>query len=250
MTSEIENIEALNLSKFNFYLKEVRKNLIFIMVFFFLIFIGLAPFSKNIYNVLATPLQKILPVDAHMIATDITSTFVAPFKLVFFVTILVLIPFVFLRVYYFLQDALYVKEKKAIFFFLLMSTLLFYLGVLAGYLYILPMVLNFFVGIAPDAVTPMTDIHQYLIFCIKFFMILGLVFQLPLLIVILIYFNVISLETLSNKRAYAIVISFFIAMFITPPDIFSMAIAGCFIYFLYEIGLVLARILMRYKLRN
>lgn len=182
-----------------------------------------------------------------MIATDITSTFVAPFKLVFFVTVLLLIPIIFFRIYVFLKEALYIQEKKAIFLFLFVSTFLFYSGVFLGYFLVLPVVLHFFVGVSPDTVVPMTDINQYLIFCMKFFMVLGLVFQLPLLIVVLIYFNVLSIETLSNKRAYAIVVSFFIAMFITPPDIFSMAVAGTFIYILFELGLLLAQLLMHYR---
>lgn len=247
LIEEAKQQDTLNLSQFNFYLTEVRKNLIFIIIFFLIVFIGLAPFSKKIYSFLAEPLQKILPANAHMIATDITSTFVAPFKLVFFVTVLLLIPFIFFRICAFLKTALYVQEKQAIFLFCFISTLLFYSGVLLGYLFILPTVLHFFVSIAPDSVVPMTDINQYLIFCMKFFMVLGLVFQLPLLIVILIYFNIISLEVLENKRAYAIVISFFIAMFITPPDIFSMAIAGCFIYLLYEIGVGFSKLVMHFK---
>ena len=247
MIHETLQIEKLNLNKFNFYLTEVRRNLIYIMSFFLAIFVALAPFSQKIYSFLAEPLQKILPAHAHMIATDITSTFVAPFKLVFFVTVLLLIAIIFFRIYVFLKEALYIQEKKAIFLFLFVSTFLFYSGVFLGYFLVLPVVLHFFVGVSPDTVVPMTDINQYLIFCMKFFMVLGLVFQLPLLIVVLIYFNVLSIETLSNKRAYAIVVSFFIAMFITPPDIFSMAVAGTFIYILFELGLLLAQLLMHYR---
>lgn len=244
---KIQNNGALGLSKFNFYFSELRRNLIYIILFFIFVFMCLAPFSKKIYNNLADPLQKILPPNAHMIATDITSTFVAPFKLVFFVTVTILIPFIFLRIYFFLREALYLKEKKVIFIFCSMSTLLFYFGILLGYFYILPTVLSFFVSIAPDTVIPMTDINQYLIFCIKFFLVLGFIFQLPLVIVILIYFNFINVENLINKRSYALVLSFFIAMFITPPDIFSMAIAGICIYILFELGLLISRIMLKYK---
>lgn len=247
MKHETSADESLNLSQFKFYFSEFRKKLIHIILLFLFIFVCLAPFSQTVYSFLAQPLQALLPVHAHMIATDITSTFVAPFKLVFFITIVILIPFIFFNFYSFLKSALYLNEKKVIYVFFVISTLLFYSGVLLGYFLVLPKVLNFFISITPDAVIPMTDINQYLIFCIKFFLVLGLVFQLPLLVVILIYFNFISLDTLSNKRRHVVVVSFFIAMFITPPDIFSMAIAGVFIYLLFEIGLSISKIMMNYK---
>lgn len=229
-----------NKSKFFEYFVEFRKIIIHTVFIFFIVFICLTPFSKDIYSFLALPLQNKLPHDAHMIATDITSTFVAPFKLVFFLTLALLIPFIFYKIYSFLKSALYLNEKKVFFIFFPISNILFYLGIGLGYFFILPTVLNFFISMAPESVTPMTDINEYLMFCIKFFLILGLVFQLPLFTIILIYFNIVDIETLKNKRPYVFVICFFIAMFITPPDIMSMGIAGIFMYLLFEFGLFLS----------
>ena len=237
-------------SNFIRYFSEFRRMLIHTVILFFVTFLCLAPFSKYIYAFLARPLQSKLPVNAHMIATDITSTFVAPFKLVFFVSVALLIPFIFFKIYSFLKSALYLNEKKVFFIFFPISILLFYTGVSLGYFFILPKVLGFFIGIAPETVIPMTDINQYLMFCIKFFLVLGFVFQLPLITVILIYFNVVERETLKSKRPYIFVICFFIAMFITPPDILSMAIAGCFMYLLFELGLIFASLMMMLNKRN
>ncbi|WP_099092669.1 twin-arginine translocase subunit TatC [Acinetobacter larvae] len=225
---------------FVFYFSEIRRHLIHIVIFFAIIFIALAPFSKHLYNFLTIPLQAKLPLNSHMIATDITSTFVAPFKLIFFISFIALIPFIFYKIYYFLNTALYKNEKKALQIFFVVSVVLFYLGVLVGYIFVLPQVLNFFLGIAPDAVTPMTDINKYLMFCIKLFIVIGFIFQLPLMTVLAIYFNMIELDKLKQKRRFVIVACFFIAMFITPPDIFSMAVAGSFMYLLFELGLLLA----------
>lgn len=227
-------------SKFFEYFVEFRKITIHTVMLFIIVFICLSPFSKDIYSFLALPLQNKLPHDAHMIATDITSTFVAPFKLVFFLTLALLIPFLFYKIYSFLKSALYLNEKKVFFIFFPISNLLFYLGIGLGYFFILPTVLNFFIGVAPESVIPMTDINEYLMFCVKFFLILGLVFQLPLLTIILIYFNIVDIQTLKNKRPYIFVVCFFIAMFITPPDILSMGVAGIFMYLLFEFGLFLS----------
>lgn len=228
-------------SNFSIYFTEFRKILIQILVTFFVLFLCLSPFAKKIYVFLALPLQQKLPAHAHMIATDITSTFIAPFKLVFFVVLALLVPFIFFKFYSFIKSALFLNEKKVFFLFLPLSIGLFYLGVSFGYFTILPTVLNFFIGMAPEAVIPMTDINEYLMFCIKFFLILGFVFQLPLLILILVYFSIVSIETLTSKRKYIFVGCFFVAMFITPPDIFSMGVAGFFMYLLFELGIILSK---------
>ncbi|WP_227591203.1 twin-arginine translocase subunit TatC [Acinetobacter shaoyimingii] len=232
-------------SNFSVYFTEFRKILIQILVTFFALFLCLTPFAKKIYTFLALPLQHKLPAHAHMIATDITSTFIAPFKLVFFVVLALLVPFIFFKLYSFIKSALFINEKKVFFLFFPLSIFLFYSGVGLGYFTVLPTVLNFFIGMAPEAVIPMTDINEYLMFCIKFFLILGLVFQLPLLILILVYFHIIPIETLTNQRKYIFVGCFFVAMFITPPDILSMGIAALFMYLLFELGIILSKIVIR-----
>lgn len=226
------------------YFAELRRYLIQILIFFFLLFIAFAPFSRKIYGLLAQPLQAQLPVDAHMIATDITSTFVAPFKLIMFLDLIMIMPFIFFRIYSFLNYAMYKKEKRVLFTFFSISILLFYFGLIVGYYFVLPQVLKFFMSISPDAVIPMTDINQYLIFCIKLFLIMGFIFQLPLITVILIYFNFVELDVLKSKRAFVFVGCFFIAMFVTPPDILSMSIAGSFMYLLFELGLIVSSFLL------
>ncbi|WP_179998561.1 twin-arginine translocase subunit TatC [Acinetobacter sp. YH12239] len=238
------------LSHFSDYFEEFRRNLIHVVIGFLVIFVGLVPFANKIYNAIALPLQAKLPANAHMIATDITSTFVAPIKLVFFVTLIILFPFIFYKLYVFLKHALYLKERKIFFFFFPSSIVLFYSGIALGYFFILPAVLGFFIGVSPDSVTPMTDIQQYLLFCIKFFFVLGLIFQVPLVIMITVYWGLVDIETIQKNRPYIFIFCFFIAMFVTPPDILSMAIGGTMIYLLFEIGLLFSRILSQSNYRN
>ena len=243
MSESTSSSAQQKLGQFGLYFAELRRNLIHVLIAFAVIFITLVPFANTIYNLIATPLQAKLPANAHMIATDITSTFVAPIKLVFFVTLMLLFPFIFYKIYVFLKNALYVKEKKIFFFFFPTSIFLFYFGIALGYFIILPAVLGFFMGISPESVTPMTDIQQYLLFCIKFFFILGLIFQVPLLIMVMIYFGLVKIETVKKNRPYIFIFCFFIAMFVTPPDILSMAIGGMMIYLLFELGLFFAHFL-------
>lgn len=227
-------------SNFFIYFAEIRKYLIQILLFLLILFIVLSPFSKEIYQFLAQPLLSKLPTQAHMIATDITSTFVAPFKLVFFLTLIISIPFIFFKIYSFIQSAVYQAERKVFFIFLLLSISLFYFGFFVGYYFILPKILEFFLSVAPDSVIPMTDINQYLVFCIKLFLILGLIFQLPLMIFLLIYLNVVERQKLAEKRVFVFIFCFFVAMFITPPDILSMSIGGIMMYMLFELGMLIS----------
>lgn len=237
MTESTVSSAQKKIGQFGFYFAELRRNLIHILICFGIIFAALVPYANSIYNVIAIPLKAKLPANAHMIATDITSTFIAPIKLVFFITLILLFPFIFYKIYLFLKNALYVKEKKIFFFFFSTSLFLFYSGIALGYFVILPAVLGFFVGISPESVTPMTDIQQYLLFCIKFFFILGLIFQVPLLVMVMVHFNLVNILTIKKNRHYIFIFCFFIAMFITPPDILSMMIGGTIIYLLFELGL-------------
>lgn len=236
--NKLELIESE--SNFFIYFAEIRKYLIQILLFLLILFIALSPFSKEIYQFLAQPLLSKLPTHAHMIATDITSTFVAPFKLVFFLTLIISIPFIFFKIYSFIQSAVYQAERRVFFIFLLLSILLFYFGFFVGYYFILPKILEFFLSVAPDSVIPMTDINQYLVFCIKLFLILGLIFQLPLMIFLLIYLNVVERQKLAEKRVFVFIFCFFVAMFITPPDILSMSIGGIMMYMLFELGMLIS----------
>lgn len=219
------------------YFAELRRNIIHVVLALIVLLFSLMPFANTIYDVIAKPLLAKLPANAHMIATDITATFVAPIKLVFFISLILLFPFIFYKIYVFLKNALYLREKKIFYLFFPTSIVLFYLGIALGYFLILPAVLGFFMQMSPDSVTPMTDMHQYLLFCIKFFFILGLIFQVPLFIMLLIYFGWVKVDTLKKNRAYILIFCFFIAMFITPPDILSMAIGGSLIFLLVELGL-------------
>ena len=227
-------------SHFFIYFAEIRKYLIQVLLFLLFLFIVLSPFSNEIYHFLAQPLLSKLPANSHMIATDITSAFVAPFKLVFFLALIISIPFIFFKIYSFIHNAVYQPERKVFFIFLVSSVFLFYFGFFVGYYFILPKILDFFIVVAPDSVIPMTDINQYLVFCIKLFLILGLIFQLPLMIVLLIYLKLVERKKLAEKRVFVFIFCFFVAMFITPPDILSMSIGGFMMYMLFELGMLIS----------
>lgn len=219
----------------------LRKCLIHILLMLSIVFLCLLPFAQTLYLIFAQPLVHALPMNSQMIATDITATFTAPFKLTLFISFLICLPFLLWRIWRFIVPALYVQEKKLIMALASSSLVLFYLGISFSRYIVLPSVLYFFMHIAPDAVLPMTDISSYLSFCLKLFFTFGLCFEIPVLIIVLLLSKVVTLEQLIDKRKFIIVGCFFISMFITPPDLLSMLLLAVPMWGLFELGLFVGK---------
>lgn len=228
---------------FTAHLIELRKYLIRIFASVILIFVSLAYFAPDLYQLLSIPLRAQLPANATMIATDITSTFMAPFKLTFYVAIMIAMPYMLHQIWQFIAPALYKHERNIAIPMLVSSIVLFYSGVAFAYFITLPSILTFFIHIAPENVVPMTDINLYLDFCLKLFLAFGLTFEIPIATLLLILSGIVSVDSLVAKRRYIIVGCFAVAMFITPPDAMSMAMLAIPMWLLFEVGLLFGRLL-------
>lgn len=232
------------------HLIELRTRLMHMIGATLLVFFVLVAFRNDLYTLLAAPLRQLLPVGSSMVATDITSSFLAPFKLTFFVSFFVAIPYVLYQVWSFIAPALYKHEKKLAIPLLVSSVILFYIGISFAYFVTLGPVLKFFVSVAPENVDFMTDINAYLDFCIKFFLVFGFTFEIPVVVLILIMAGIISTESLAEKRRYIIVICFAISMFVTPPDALSMTVLAVLMWMLFEVGLFFGRFLEKKELEE
>lgn len=240
---QYEPDDELTKMPFTVHLIELRRRLIRIVLLVLGLFLCMLPFANHLYEALSSPLRGKLPANSSMIATDVTATFLAPFKLNFFVAIMLVMPFILYQLWQFIAPALYKNEKRIAIPILLSSIVLFYLGIAFAYFITLPAVLTFFIHAAPDTVAPMTDINSYLSFCLKLFLVFGLTFEVPIATLLLILAGVVSIDDLVAKRRYIIVGCFFVAMFITPPDALSMLMLAIPMWLLFELGLLIARIL-------
>ncbi|WP_352339101.1 twin-arginine translocase subunit TatC [Psychrobacter sp. 16-MNA-CIBAN-0192] len=227
------------------HLIELRTHLIKICVAVLIIFLALAGFSRELYNFLSDPLVAQLPANSTMIATDITSNFMAPIRLTIFVAAFVAMPYILYQIWSFVAPGLYKKEKKIAIPVLLSSIFLFYAGVAFAYFVVLKGVLKFFIMFAPQNVVPMTDIDSYLSFALKLFMVFGLTFEIPVVTLLLILVGLVSIETLKDKRRYIIVGCFGVAAIVTPPDGVSMLMLAIPMWLLFELGLLLAQLLIK-----
>lgn len=225
------------------HLIELRRRLARMLGVVIVLFFVLLPFANQLYEGLSQPLRAQLPANATMIATDVTATFMAPFKLNFFIALMIAMPYVLHQIWNFVAPALYNQEKRLAIPLLLSSIVLFYAGIAFAYFITLPAVLTFFIHAAPETVAPMTDINSYLSFCLKLFFVFGITFEIPVAILLLILAKIVSVDMLVSKRRYIIVGCFFVSMFITPPDALSMIFLAIPMWLLFELGLFFGRFL-------
>ena len=205
------------------------------------IFIGLFGFANELYHFLAEPLLAHLPEGGTMIATEVASPFLTPFKLTLIVAVFIAMPFLLYQLWAFVAPGLYQHERKLIYPLLLSSTLLFYLGMAFAYFVVFPLVFGFLTATAPDGVAVMTDISKYLDFVLKLFFAFGIAFEVPIATILLVWSGATTPESLAAKRPYLIVGAFVIGMLLTPPDIFSQTLLALPMWLLFELGLLMSR---------
>ncbi|MDO4897196.1 MAG: twin-arginine translocase subunit TatC [Moraxella sp.] len=224
---------------------ELRTRIIRILVGVLVVFIPLISVSRPLYDIISNPLVALLPDNASIIATQVASGFLTPIKLAFFVAIFITIPFIIGQIWGFVSPALYKHEKRAVVPLLLSAIVLFYVGMAFAYFVVLVPALKFLVLFAPDNVLPMTDIESYLDFVIKLFLAFGLMFEIPVATMLLVLMRVVTPEQLADKRRYIIVGCFFVSAIITPPDGASMLMLAIPMCVLFEIGLMVAKMLVK-----
>ena len=234
-------------SSFLGHLQELRSRILKSLAVILLCFLSLIYFSNDIYLLLSEPLLSFLPSNSSMIATEVASPFLTPLRLTFYVSLLVSMPFLLNQIWRFIAPGMYENEKSLSFLIMLSSLLLFYLGVFFTYFLVLPLVFGFFTGAAPAGVLIMTDISRYLDFVLSMMFAFSFAFEIPVFIFLLIWSGISSSDSLKSKRPYVIIGCFTVGMLITPPDVISQSLLAIPAWILFELGIVMAKILVEKK---
>lgn len=227
------------------HLLELRSRPLKSIIAVLLIFAGLFYFANDIYLFVSEPLRAQLPEGSSMIATEVASPFLAPFKLTIVLSLFLAMPFILHQVWAFTAPGLYRKEKIIAIPLLVASVILFYLGMLFAYFVVFPLIFSFFTSVGPESVTVMTDINRYLDFILKLFFAFGLAFEIPVATVLLVWTGASSVEKLSAKRPYIVVGCFVLGMLLTPPDVISQSLLAVPMWLLFEVGILFSRLLSR-----
>lgn len=227
------------------HLTELRDRLLKALLSILVVFLCLFPFSNEIYTFVSEPLRAILPAGSSMIATEVASPFLTPFKLTLFAALFIAIPYVLFQIWSFIAPGMYRQEKRLAIPLLISSVLLFYAGAAFAYFVVFPLVFAFFTSVGPTDVTIMTDINRYLDFVLKLFFAFGLAFEIPIVAVLLIWAGISTTESLKQKRPFIIVFCFVFGMLLTPPDVISQALLAIPMWLLFEVGVFFGRFIER-----
>ena len=223
------------------HLIELRSRVLKSVVAILAIFLCLFYFANDIYAFISQPLRVYLPEGTSMIATEVASPFLTPFKLTIVLAIFLSMPYSLHQAWSFISPGMYSREKRLAVPILVSSVVLFYAGMAFAYYVVFPLVFSFFTSVAPEGVNIMTDINKYLDFVLKLFFAFGLAFEIPVATFLLISSGAVSVESLTSKRPYIIVCCFIFGMLLTPPDVISQALLAFPMWLLFEIGILLSR---------
>jgi sec-independent protein translocase protein TatC len=223
------------------HLVELRSRLVKAALAIVVVFVCLVPFASHIYDFLAQPMLNALPAGTKMIATGVITPFLVPIKVTLLVAFILALPVVLYQMWAFVAPGLYSHEKKLAMPIILSSFLLFLVGVAFCYFFVFGTVFRVINEVAPKSVVVAPDIDSYFSFVMSMFIAFGVTFEVPIVVVVLVRFGLISVETLKSSRPYVIVAAFVVAAIITPPDPGSMMLLAVPLVVLYEVGLFVAR---------
>ncbi|HRK43459.1 MAG TPA: twin-arginine translocase subunit TatC [Gemmobacter sp.] len=243
------------------HLAELRNRLIWSVVSFVAAMCVVFPFSVNVFNFLARPICDALAANGQDCMLQLISPqegFFVAINISLFGGLILAFPVIAFQLWRFVAPGLYRQEKNALLPFLVASPVMFFLGATFAYYIVLPMAFGFFLtfqqlgGATPDAAEVGSNLpgivfqgsaQEYLGVTMKFVLAFGLCFQLPVLLVLLGKAGIISSKGLAAFRKYAIVGILILAAVATPPDMMSQIMMFCAIYPLYEVSVVLIRMI-------
>ncbi len=248
--SDSQEVEPPKEESFISHLVELRSRLLRMLIGVLAVFLCLFPFANPIYSFLAGPLTRHLPAGSSMIAIDVASPFLIPFKLVLMLAVVIAVPWILYQAWAFVAPGLYRHERRLVFPILVSGTVLFYAGMAFAYCVMFPLAFGFLLGTAPEGVAVMTDIARYLDFVLVIFLAFGIAFQVPVVTIVLVILDLVTPQDLAAKRPYVIVGAFIIGAFLTPPDVISQTLLAVPIWLLFELGLLFSKLMVRRKLEG
>ncbi len=223
------------------HLDDLKKRIIYVLGFIIILFLTCYYFSEQIFEILLTPLERSTSWKGKIIFTGLTEAFISYLSLSFYMSLILVFPIISYNIYAYLAPGLYENEKKVIGLSLIISPILFYLGCVFVYYYVMPRAWEFFLSFEDrtDANILVLEarISEYISITFQLIMAFGICFQLPIIIFIVNRLGIISIENLIKFRRYAIVIIFILSAIFTPPDVLSQVALALPLILLYEISI-------------
>lgn len=223
------------------HLVELRNRLFKIVASIFVVFLVLVPFSRQIFNFVAAPLTRFVP-SGEMQAIGAVTSLTATISLTFYLSIFLAMPIILYQVWAFVAPGLYKKEKGFAAPLLATSIVLFLAGLAFAYYVVFPLIFGFVAAFTPEVVEWKPDMAAYVSFVMLVSLVFGIAFETPIATLLLVLTGLTTPEKLSKARPYVFLGAFVVGMLLTPPDVISQTILAVPVYLLFELGIVLSRL--------
>lgn len=246
MSTDTKPEEPLEEDTLLSHLVELRSRLLRIFITVSVFFAVCFPFAKDILRVVSLPIVAVVK-GGEMVALNPVHAFFAPIKLTFVVALALAMPVVLYQVWSFVAPGLYKKEKRFAIPMFASSILLFYAGVAFAYFVLFPLVFKFLVAFAGDVMNIIPDVSQYVDLVVTISFVFGIAFEVPVATVLIVWAGLVTPDKLASVRPYVFLMAFVVGMFLTPPDMISQTLLAVPIYLLYELGILMSRILIAKK---
>ncbi len=222
------------------HLEELRGRIIKSLISIILFSVAAYFFSERLIDFVSKPIPELYFMSP-------TEAFAIRIKLSLIAGIIVSVPVIFYHLWQFVVPGLFEKEIKLVIPVVLSSTVFFLIGAAFCFFLVLPLSIKFLLGFGTDKLKPMIKIGDYVSFVSYLILAFGAVFELPVISYFLGKLGLITPRTLKKGRRYAIVGMLVLASLITPPDMFSQLMLAGPLYFLYEVSIVVVRIVQKKK---
>ena len=226
------------------HLVELRSRLFKIFGSVLAMIVVMLPFARKIFNFVAEPLINVVP-GGQLIALSPVAPLTATIALCFYLSLFAAMPVILYQVWAFVAPGLYKKEKHFAFPMLATSIVLFYLGLAFAYFIVFPMIFGFVAGFTPEGVEYQPDMAEYVSFVMMVALVFGLAFETPIATVLLVWTGLTTTDKLRKARPYVFLGAFVVGMLLTPPDIISQTVLAIPVYLLFELGLIMSRVLKK-----
>lgn len=227
------------------HLTELRSRLFVVVIVFLALSFGAFAFVQRITEIM---LQMGKDAGFNFVYLAPSEVLVADFKVSLIIALVIDLPVILFEIWAFTAPALTKKEKLVVSLCLIAGLLFFLIGCVFCYLVAMPMMVNFLSGYNTSAiVTSSISFQNYLNFVVSMILTFGLVFEMPILAMLLSQFGILKPAFMIRVRKYAILVIFIIAAIITPPDVVSQIMIGVPMIGLYELSILVCRLTYRQK---
>jgi len=210
------------------------------------VLLAIWPGPSGLIDIIAKPILAHLPKGEGLIAVGVFSPFFVPMKVLAMCSVLLALPWLMYQIWMFVAPGLYNHEKKFALPLITFGSLLAYSGIAFVQLFVLERMFSFIQHFAPASVKATPDISSYVEAILSLYIAFGVAFQVPIVVMLLVRFEIVTVIKLREFRGYFVVLAFVVAAVLTPPDVVSQLALAIPMCLLYEIGIIAAGYFKRY----